>query len=104
MAEELNYKIIQFFLTGDDDFPAIYEVRLIKTTKTLICTCPGFRGRTDCKHIKFIRKHLITDSERGHYMLKLDSETPEDMIDKAPKMSLADYREFVAKYGIVEVL
>lgn len=104
MADQLNYKLIQFFLTGDDDLPAIYEVRLMKETKLLTCTCPGYRGRTDCKHIKFIRERLASSEERGHYVLKLDSETPEDVIDGISRMDYSEYRDFVAKYGMIEVL
>ena len=105
MSNTSESKVVQFFLTADESLPAIYEVRIVKETKSLICTCPGYKGRSLCKHIRFIRSKLISGiDEKNHYVLRLDEDTPEEMIDNVPKMSLEEYRSFVAQYGLIEVL
>lgn len=104
MTENNEHKVVQFFLTGEDEEPNIYEVRLIKGSKMLVCTCPGFRGRSECKHLRYVRDKLTRYESNNHYTLRLDEDTPEDLIKKAPSMSTEEYRAFVTKYGIIEVL
>ena len=105
MSNTSTAKVVQFFLTADEELPAVYEVRIIKETKALICTCPGYKGRSLCKHIRYVRSKLITgEDDKNHYVLRLDEDTPEDMIDNVVEMSVEEYRNFVAKYGLIEVL
>jgi len=104
MPDESTSKVVQFFLTNDDELPALYEVHLVKESRRLVCTCPGFKGRDICKHIKFVRSRITSDGVTSHYALRLDEDTPEPVLESVAKMSPQEYRDFISRYGIIEVL
>ena len=103
MADE-DYRVVQFFLTSDDELPAVYEVGLLKVKKVLVCTCPGYRGRKICKHVAYVKDRVLEGGESSHYTMKLDPKTPDDVISRVPAMTKEEYRDFVIQYGSIEVL
>lgn len=93
-------RLIQVFLANSKTpGPGIYEV-LADNDSNLHCTCPGFKGRKSCKHTKFVQSRI--DSNSGTYPLEISSRATEDDADKA-KQSNKDFREFVIKFGKIEV-
>jgi uncharacterized Zn finger protein len=80
--------------------PGIYEVS-VGDTDEFNCTCPGFSGRAKCKHVAFVKARIETNN--GTYPLEISSRATTDDAAKAQKSS-KDFREFIIKFGKVEVL
>ena len=95
-----DMRLVQVFLSqSQTPGPGIYEVSVDDNEK-LSCTCPGFRGRASCKHVKFVKTRI--ESNNGNYPLEISSRATKAEADKA-KNSNQDFREFVIKYGKIEV-
>jgi len=100
VSRAMTTKLIQVFLSQTQTpGPGIYEVSGDETG-TLYCTCPGFKGRSTCKHSRFVKSRI--DSNNGTYPLEISSRATEEDAAKAKKSS-KDFREFVIKYGRIEV-
>jgi len=96
----MTTKLIQVFLSQTQSpGPGIYEVSGDEQG-TLFCTCPGFRGRSTCKHSRFVKSRI--DGNNGTYPLEISSRATEEDAAKAKK-SAQNFREFVIKYGRIEV-
>jgi len=104
MDKDSETKVVQIFLTLDENLPAIYEVSVSATNRRLFCNCPGFNSRNQCKHIKFVKARIDTSQDTSHYLVRLDDSTPDDQLDKVLSMDMQSYREFIVKYGQIEVL
>jgi len=93
-------RLIQVFLSQTKTpGPGIYEVSG-DTQGNLACTCPGFKGRNTCKHSRFVKSRI--ESNNGSYPLEISSRATEEEASKAKK-SEKDFREFIIKYGRIEV-
>ena len=93
-------RLLQVFLASSKTpGPSIYEV-LVDDDQKLQCTCPGYKGRSNCKHIKFVQSRI--DSNSGTYPLEVSSKATTEDAAKAQK-SNRDFRDFVIKYGKIEV-
>jgi hypothetical protein len=94
-------KLIQVFLTqGSVPGPSVYEVSQTNDN-TLVCTCPGYRGRGSCKHVKFVRARI--EENDGVYPLEITYKATLEDATKA-KQSNKDFRDFVLKFGKIEVV
>lgn len=97
-----NLKLIQLFLsTSKSSGPVISEVSLDLETKKLSCTCPGFVGRSFCKHIQFVKAR--TDNETRTYPMEVSNEATEEELAEAERSPEA-FRKMLLKYGKIEVL
>lgn len=97
MAED--WRTIQLFLSTRQ--PAIFEVEINLESSRARCNCPTFKGRKACRHSKFVLARM--DSNDGHYPLMIhETAAAEDITDIMS--SPESFREFVVKYGKVEVL
>jgi hypothetical protein len=96
-----DLKLVQVFLPQTEvSAPGIYEVSVGEPNE-FYCTCPGFISRMKCKHITFVKARISTNN--GNYPLEISSRaTPEDA-EKA-KESNREFREFIIKFGKVEVI
>lgn len=93
-------KLIQVFLSQTKTpGPGIYEVSGDEQGN-LFCTCPGFKGRNTCKHSRFVKSRI--DSNNGTYPLEISSRATAEDAARAKK-SDKDFREFIIKYGRIEV-
>lgn len=93
-------RLIQVFLSPTaTPGPNIYEVTN-STSGTLYCNCPGFLGRSTCKHTKFVKARI--DSNGGHYPLEISKRATEEDAEIA-KESAEAFREFVIKFAKIEV-
>jgi hypothetical protein len=96
-----DYRLVQVFLPQNTTTgPGIYEVS-INDTDGFYCTCPGYSGRAICKHVKFVRARI--DTNNGTYPLEISSRATMDDADKA-KTSNKEFRQFIIKFGKVEVI
>ena len=95
-----NGKLLQIFLSPKDSpAPGISEVYLGSKEK-LHCTCPGYRGKSSCKHTQLVKKRL--EEHDGAYPLTLAKGTLPEELAKA-EASPEEFRNFVLSYGKIEV-
>jgi len=96
-----DFRLMQVFLPQSNvPGPGIYEVS-VGDDDDFNCTCPGFSGRARCKHVAFVKARIETNN--GTYPLEISSRATTDDAAKAQKSS-KDFREFIIKFGKVEVL
>jgi hypothetical protein len=96
-----DFRLVQVFLPQQNlSGPGIYEVS-VGDTDEFNCTCPGFSGRAKCKHVEFVKARIETNN--GTYPLEISSRATTDDAAKAQKSS-NHFREFIIKFGKVEVL
>lgn len=95
---EIDWRTIQLFI-GED---GISEVELDAENSTKMrCSCKSFLRSARCKHTKFVK--TMMENNDGHYAIQV----PVDISDEyaLDAMSSAEsFREFIIKYGKVEVL
>lgn len=94
-----DWRTLQVFLSPRQ--PAIYEVDLELESQDTRCSCPTFKGRKACRHVKFVKARM--DGNGGHYPLLVHENAENENISEV----MADpdaFREFIVKYGRVEVL
>lgn len=93
-------KLIQVFLSQSmSPSPAIYEVSST-VDGDLICSCPGFNGRSSCKHSRFVNARI--DTNGGAYPLEISKKATREEADKAQESTDA-FREFIIRFGKIEV-
>lgn len=97
MAED--WRTIQMFLSPRQ--PAIYEVELNLDSSKARCNCPTFKGRRVCRHTKFVVARM--EGNDGHYPLLIHERAEKEDISEVMSDPEA-FRDFVVKYGKVEVL
>jgi hypothetical protein len=94
-----DWRTVQVFLSPRQ--PTVYEVELNLDNADARCSCPTYRARTACRHTKAVKTRMRDAG--GHYpiMLHENAETSDlsDSLDD-PKT----FREFVVRFGKVEVL
>lgn len=93
-------RLVQVFLSQTQTpGPSIYEVST-DDSGALYCTCAGYQGRKSCKHTKFVQARI--DSNHGSYPLEISNRATEEEAALA-KTSSEKFREFIIKYGKIEV-
>jgi hypothetical protein len=93
-------RLVQVFLSPTQTpGPSIFEVS-VKENGSLSCTCPGFKGRMTCKHVKFVKARI--NNNNGTYPLEISNRATDDEASKA-KESNSTFREFVIRFGKIEV-
>ena len=96
-----DLKLVQIFLTQNQSpGPSVYEVGLDEDNK-VICTCPGYRGRSVCKHSKIVKQRM--EDNEGVYPIQHWKNAPKEEIEKA-RLSNKNFREFIIKFGNIEVI
>jgi hypothetical protein len=94
-------RLVQVFLSqSQTPGPSIFEVSSDIENSNLYCTCPGFKGRSTCKHVMFVKARI--DSNNGSYPLEISNRATKEEADLA-KASEDNFREFIIKYGKIEV-
>lgn len=91
-----EWRTVQFFLSPR----GVFEVEIDLNSDDVRCTCPGFDSRNVCKHTR----QVIAKAKRngGVYPLKVSSRATQQESSHANDSS-ETFREFVIKYGYVEV-
>mgnify|MGYP003337036528 CR=1 FL=1 len=93
-------RLIQVFLSTKSAFnPGIFEVSVDEADR-LYCTCPGWQTTYDCKHLKFVRSKMATNN--GTYPLEISKKASPQEAELA-QSSDEEFREFIIKYGRIEV-
>jgi uncharacterized ferritin-like protein (DUF455 family) len=93
-----DWRTVQVFL-GED---GVSEVAADQNDPyKLNCTCKSFTKSSKCVHTKYVRKTMQTND--GHYTVHIHAEIEPEAINLAMESS-ESFREFIIKYGKVEVL
>lgn len=95
---DIEWRTVQIFI----DENGVYEVELdYENSRKIRCNCPTFRSSAKCKHQKWVRN--LVDENGGHYSIQIPVDVDED--EALSKLSTAEgFREFIIKYGKVEVI
>jgi hypothetical protein len=104
MKEEIvknEVRLVQVFLTKDRaaQDSGIYEVS-ISSDRKILCTCPGWLSLNRCKHSDIVRARLDED---GNYPFEI-SERATKKEGEIANISNEKFREFIIKYGKIEVV
>lgn len=94
-----DWRTVQLFLSQRQ--PAIYEVEINLDGPGARCTCPSYKGRRSCRHTKFVADKMQDNG--GHYPLLVRESAEEEDISSVMSSPEA-FRDFVVRYGKVEVL
>lgn len=101
MESSVEHKrLLQVFLSPTaTPGPSIFEVSST-TDGALSCTCAGYKGRTTCKHTRFVKARI--DSNNGSYPLEISKAATEEDTENA-KQSPEAFRRFVIRFAKIEV-
>jgi hypothetical protein len=91
-----EWRTVQFFLSPR----GVFEVSIDIEGDDVRCTCPGFESRNICKHSRAVISRATKND--GVYPLKVSSRAPAHETASATS-SAETFREFVIKYGYIEV-
>lgn len=92
-----EWRTLQLFLSTR----GVFEVELNMDDSQLRCTCPGFVNRNYCKHSRWVQSKMRSNG--GTYPMHVSTRAPAVEARKAHKSPEA-FREFVLKYGKIEVI
>jgi hypothetical protein len=79
----------------------VFEVELNMSTSSTRCTCPAYAARQFCKHTRWVESRMRNNG--GTYPMSVSTRAPAVEATRANKSSAA-FREFVVKYGKIEVI
>lgn len=96
-----DLRVVQVFLSANNT-PSLGIFEVCSTPNDdLVCSCPGFTSRKTCKHTKFVRARQ--EGNNGVYPLEISTRATKEEAEEAAK-SNETFRDFVVKYGKIEVL
>ena len=93
-----DWRTVQLFLEEN----GVFEVQVDALSKFRIrCTCRGPKPQNKCAHAKFVYENMLENE--GHYSVHIPVEIEEEIALEAME-DAASFREFIIKYGKVEVI
>lgn len=92
-----DWRTVQIYLSED----GVYEVEVDIESSALRCTCSQYEVRNSCKHTRKVEAKM--KSNGGNYPVQISSRATAAETRKANRSS-KEFREFVIKYGKVEVV
>jgi len=100
---DIEWRTVQLFIEDEyEDGLKIAEVEMdFKTSRKLRCSCKEFNTFARCKHQKWVKSSI--EENDGHYKIYIPAFI--DDKDAVTAMSTQEgFRDFVLKYGKVEVI
>lgn len=95
---ESLWRTVQQFISYQGT--GIFEVEINLDSKDVRCNCPVYTKKGSCKHCMFVNSRI---KDSGHYSIMIPDEVSEELAIEANE-SQQKFREFVVKYGKIEVL
>jgi hypothetical protein len=94
----IDWRTIQLFLSED----GVHEVQLdLEDNRNQRCTCKKFQLIKRCRHTKWVEEAILMSG--GHFSVQISADV--DELEAEYAFSTADtFRDFVIKYGKVEVI
>ena len=98
---ESDKRLLQIFIShqSNNPGPGIFEVNT-SSNQELSCTCPGFAAKSNCKHVALVESRI--EAGNGKYPFNFSTKVTTSEIASA-MMSEQTFRDFVIKYGKVEI-
>jgi hypothetical protein len=95
---DIDWRTVQLFL----DDSGVSEVEIDAEDATNVkCSCKSFYKSSRCKHTKYVRNEI--ESNDGNYAIKVPVDIDDDEALEAMSSS-ETFRDFIIKYGKVEVI
>jgi hypothetical protein len=95
---EIKWRTIQFIL----DKEGVNEVEVdYEDASKIRCSCKSFSRLLKCKHAKFVRN--LMEENDGQYSINIPVDIDDDTAIAA-MTSKDSFRDFILKYGKVEVI
>lgn len=95
-----DWRTVQLFL--DETNVGVFEVQIDSDdSRKVRCDCPAFGNSSRCKHVKFVKNTMAEND--GNYAIQI----PEEISDEEALEAMSDpeaFRDFIIKYGTVEVI
>lgn len=95
---DINWRTVQFFIGEEGVFEVMVDADDHRKVK---CSCPSFSKAAKCAHTLKVRMRMREND--GHYRIQVP-DTIDDETVFAAMESAESFREFLIKYGKVEVL
>lgn len=96
-----EFRIVQVFLPQNNKkSPEIHEVS--SNERDLRCTCSTFASRRTCMHIDFVQARIDANGGRT-YPIEISTRATKEDAEKAAE-SVESFRDFIIKFGRVEVI
>jgi non-canonical (house-cleaning) NTP pyrophosphatase len=96
---DISWHTVQLFLDPD----GVCEVEVASENKNKVrCTCQAFARIARCKHVNYVKHKMATND--GHYSIQIPVNVDETIAVKEMNKGPEAFREFVIKYGKVEVI
>ncbi len=96
-----EWRVIQLFLPPQDGELHIYEVEMETTTRRVRCNCHAYQAKSTCKHERIVKTRMKQNG--GQYPLNLHVNASTHDSSELFK-DRQKFREFIIRYGQVEVL
>ena len=94
----IDWRTVQLFLSDE----GVHEVQLdVEDNRHIKCTCKRFKTFKKCKHTTWIENEIVEAG--GHFSIQINVEVPPEEAEAAFDDAGA-FRDFVLKYGKVEVI
>lgn len=97
MTEPDAWRTVQMFLTQQ----GIFEVEVNTDSHDVRCSCQRFKNTRACAHATHVGKYAKDNG--GTYPVKISARATEEEAETA-QYSAEAFRDFILKYGKVEVL
>lgn len=92
-----KWRTAQIFLSAR----GVFEVEVSLDDDQVRCTCPGFENRNRCKHSLHVLR--LARENDGVYPIRISSRASASE-SKIAHDSYESFRDFVIKYGKIEVI
>lgn len=93
-----EWRTVQLFL-GEEGIAEV-EVDSLRPNSAR-CSCSRFEAKNKCDHVKRVKE--VMSSNNGHYTVHIPVEIEDNEAEEA-MLSAEAFRNFIIKYGKVEVL
>lgn len=92
-----GWRTVQFFVSVN----GVFEADVHMETSELRCNCPAFETRRSCRHTRWVKMQMGANG--GHFPLQVSAKAKSEEA-KAARATYESMRNFVLKYGKIEVL
>jgi hypothetical protein len=97
-----DWRTIQVFLSPRH--PAVYEVELNIVSGEPRCSCPTYRAKDECRHVKAIRDRMAESGGQYPIVLNERAEVGQMLFSETVVRDPEKFRDMVLRFGKVEVL
>lgn len=94
-----TWRTAQIFLSAQA--AGVFEVEIDQASSALRCSCPVWKNKGICKHTRWVTSKIKVN--HGKYTVPVPNHVDDSEIESALS-DASKFREFILKYGKVEVI